>query len=63
LKVPDSVGVPEIVMTLATQVAVIPEGKPVTVPILVAPVVACVILGSKLFQHNVGVEDAPLAEL
>jgi hypothetical protein len=43
LKVPAAVGVPEIVITLADQAAVTPEGKPDAEPIPVAPVVAIVI--------------------
>ena len=39
LKVPEVVGVPDIVITLLDHEALTPEGKPVTVPMPVAPVV------------------------
>ena len=42
--VPAAVGVPLNVITLAAQLTVTPAGKPVAVPIPVAPVVACVLL-------------------
>ena len=58
MKVPDSVGVPLIVITFEAHVAPTPAGKPVTVPIPVAPVVACVIFVSAVLMHNVGVDDA-----
>ncbi len=55
---------PLIVITLADQVAVTPEGKPDAVPIPVARVVVCVIFGVKtVFTANVGLEDAALAVL
>ncbi len=47
MNVPDSVGVPLIVIVFDAQVAVIPIGKPVAVPIPVAPVVVWVIFGVK----------------
>ena len=47
MNVPDCVGVPLIVIVFETQVAVNPDGKPAGVPIPVAPVVVCVILGDK----------------
>jgi hypothetical protein len=43
--VPDAVGVPLIVIVLTVHAAVTPDGKPVGVPIPVAPVVVCVITG------------------
>jgi hypothetical protein len=58
LKVPDSVGVPVIVIVLFAKVAVTPGGKPVTVPIAVAPVVVCVIFVKAVLMHNVGLLDA-----
>jgi hypothetical protein len=61
--VPDAVGVPLIVITLAAHAAVTPAGKPVAAPIPVAPVVACVILVNRVLIHNVGVEDAAPAVL
>jgi hypothetical protein len=38
--------------------AVTPAGKPVAVPIPVAPVVVCVILVNGVFIHNIGVLEA-----
>jgi hypothetical protein len=58
LNVPDAVGVPLIVMVLAAHAAVTPDGKPVAVPIPVAPVVICVIGVRAVLIHNVGVEEA-----
>ncbi len=57
---PDVVGVPLMVITFAFHVAVMPDGKPVTVPIPVAPVVVCVMLVNAVFTHKVGAEDAAL---
>jgi hypothetical protein len=64
LKVPVVVGVPLIVITSANQEAVTPAGKPVAVPIPVAPVVAIVIDGVKVvFTVSDGFEDAVAAVL
>jgi len=63
LKVPDAVGVPLIVIVLVAQAAVTPVGKPVAVPIPVAPVVVCVIAVSAVLIHKVGVLDAALTVL
>ena len=63
MKVPDAVGVPLIVIVLLAHAAVTPVGKPVAVPIPVAPVVVCVIAVSAVLIHNVGVLDAVLAVL
>ena len=63
MNVPDAVGVPLIVIVLVAHVAVTPVGKPVAVPIPVAPVVVCVIAVSAVLIHNVGVLDAALAVL
>ena len=63
MKVPDAVGVPLIVIVLLAQAAVTPVGKPVAVPIPVAPVVLCVIAVSAVLIHNVGVLDAALTVL
>ena len=41
---PEAVGLPLKVMVFAAQVAVTPAGKPVAVPMPVAPVVACVLV-------------------
>ena len=46
------------VMVLLAQAAVTPAGKPVAVPIPVAPVVVWVILVNAELTHKVGVLDA-----
>jgi hypothetical protein len=46
------------VIVLATQFAVTPDGKPVVVPIPVAPVVVCVTGVNAVLIHSVGVEEA-----
>ena len=52
-------GLPEIVIKLDDQLADRPKGKPVAVPILVAPIVAIVIDGVKtVFTTSVGFVDA-----
>ncbi len=58
MKVPEAVGVPEIVMVSNAQAAVTPAGRPVAVPIPVAPVVVCVIAVSAVLMHSVGAEEA-----
>jgi hypothetical protein len=58
LNVPAAVGVPEIVMVLDAQAAVTPAGRPVAVPIPLAPVVVCVIAVRAVLIQRVGVEDA-----
>ena len=63
MNVPDAVGVPLIVIVLVAHVAVTPVGKPVAVPIPVAPVVVCVIAVSAVLIHNVGVLDAAVTVL
>ena len=55
---PLCVGVPLTVIVLAAQDAVTPAGRPVGVPIPVAPVVACVIAVKAVLMHSVGVEEA-----
>ncbi len=55
---PEAVGVPLIVIVFDTHKAVTPAGRPVGVPIPVAPVVVCVIFVSVVLIHNVGVEEA-----
>jgi hypothetical protein len=45
-------------MVFVAQDAVTPDGKPVAVPIPVAPVVICVIGVRAVLIHNVGVEEA-----
>ncbi len=57
MKVPDSVGVPLMVITFEAQVAVTPAGRPVGVPIPNAPIVTCVIAVNAVLTHNVGVEE------
>jgi len=58
LNVPLAVGVPLMVIVLANQAAVTPEGNPVAAPIPVAPVVVCVMLVIKVLIHNAGLDDA-----
>jgi hypothetical protein len=55
---PDAAGVPLIVIVFAAHAAVTPDGRPVAVPIPVAPVVICVIGGRIVLIHNVGVDEA-----
>jgi len=57
LNVPEAVGVPLIVMVLDDHEAFTPAGKPVAVPIPVAPVVAIVIFVNAVLIHTVGVEE------
>ena len=57
MKVPDAVGVPLMVIVLEAQVAVTPAGRPVALPMPVAPVVAMVMLVSAVLIQSVGVED------
>ena len=64
MKVPVSVGVPLIVITLADQVAVTPRGKkPCEKIIPVAPVVAIVIGVKEVFTVSVGFDDGVPAVL
>ena len=58
MNVPDTVGVPLIVIVFEAQAAVTPTGRPVAMPIPVAPVVACVMFVSAVLIHSVGAEDA-----
>ena len=59
MNVPDTVGVPLIVIVFDAQVAVTPAGKPEGIPIPVAPVVVCVISGVKaVLIHKVVVIPA-----
>jgi hypothetical protein len=48
------------VIVLEAHAAVTPAGKPVAVPIPVAPVVVCVIAVKAILIHKVGVVDAAL---
>jgi hypothetical protein len=52
---------PLIVMVFDAQAAVTPDGKPVAVPIPVAPVVVCVIFVIAALIQTVGVDDPTLA--
>ena len=63
MKVPDAVGVPLIVMVLDAKEAFTPAGKPVGVPIPVAPVILWVILVIKVLIHGVGDEEGAPAVL
>ena len=63
MNVPDAVGVPLMVIVLAAHAAVTPVGKPVAVPIPVAPVVVCVIAVKAVLIHNVGVLDLSLIHI
>ena len=51
------------VITFDAQVAATPAGNPEAVPILVAPVVLCVIAVNAVLIHKVGDEDAAPAVL
>ena len=51
---PLAVGVPLIVIVLLAQAAVTPAGKPVAVPIPVAPVVVWVMFVNAVLIHSVG---------
>jgi len=57
LKVPATVGVPEIVITLLDHDALTPSGKPDAMPIPVAPVVLWVIFVNGLLIQTVGVDE------
>ena len=63
MKVPEAVGVPLIVTISWSHAAVTPAGRPVAVPIPVAPVVTCVISVKAVLMHSVGVEEAAPAVL
>ena len=63
MNVPDAVGVPLIVIVLPAHAAVTPAGKPVAVPIPVAPVVVCVIFVKAVLIQRVGLLEAAPAVL
>ena len=63
MNVPDAVGVPLIVTVLLAHAAVTPAGKPVAVPMPVAPVVVCVIFVKAVLIHKVGLPEAAPAVL
>ena len=50
-------------MVSELNVALTPEGKPVAVPMPVAPVVVCVMVANEVLIHKVGVDDAALVVL
>jgi hypothetical protein len=50
--------VPLTVIVFDAHDAVTPDGKPVAVPMPVAPVVVCVIAVNGVLIHNVGLDDA-----
>ena len=50
-------------MISSAQLAVTPAGRPLDVPMPVAPVVVCVMSVSRVLIHNVGVEEATSAVL
>ena len=58
MNVPDAVGVPLIVIVFDPHDAVTPPGRPVAVPMPVAPVVVCVIAVSAVLMQRVGAEEA-----
>ena len=58
MNVPTAIGVPLMVMVLDAQDAVTPLGRPVAVPIPVAPVVTCVMAGRGVPKVTVGAEEA-----
>ena len=58
MKVPEAVGVPEIVIVFEAHAAETPAGSPMAVPIPVAPVVVCVIAVNAVLIHSVGMADA-----
>lgn len=63
MNVPEAVGAPEIVITLPAHEAVTPAGRPVGVPIPVAPVVVMVIGMSVVLMQSVGVDEGVPAVL
>ena len=63
MKVPDAVGVPLMVSTFEAQEGVTPAGRPVAVPIPVAPVVVRVILVSGVLIQSVGLLEGVPAVL
>ena len=58
MNVPDAVGVPLIVIVFDNQEALTPDGKPLAVPIPVAPLVLWVIDGIAVLIQTVGLVDA-----
>ena len=60
---PDAVGVPLIVIVSELNDALTPLGKPVGIPMPVAPVVVCLIFGIAVLIQTVGVVDADVTVL
>ena len=58
MNVPEADGVPLIVITFEAHAAVTPAGRPVGVPMPVAPVVVLVMFVKVVLIQSVGVEDA-----
>ena len=54
---PAAVGVPLIVIVLDAHEAVTPAGRPVAMPIPLAPLVVCVIAVRAVLMQRVGVEE------
>ena len=63
MNVPEEDGLPEIVITLPAHEAVTPAGRPVGVPIPVAPVVVMVIGVSVVLMQSVGEDEGVPAVL
>ena len=63
MNIPETVGIPLMVIVIAAQAAVTPVGKPVATPIPIAPVVVCVMAVSGVLMHSVGVEEAAVTVL
>ena len=62
MNVPETVGVPLMVMVSDAHEAVTPAGRPTGVPIPVAPVVVCVMAVRAVLMHSVGVDEAADAD-
>jgi hypothetical protein len=56
--VPLAVAAPLIVITFDAHDAINPSGRPVAIPMAIAPVVACVMGVSAAFRHTVGSSEA-----
>lgn len=63
MNVPDTVGVPLMVIVLLAHAALTPVGKPIAEPIPVAPVVLCVIFDNVVLIQRESVLDAGPAVL
>lgn len=63
MNVPETVGVPLMVIVPADQAAFTPAGNPDAAPMPVAPVVVCVILERVVLVHKEGAADAGVTEL